>query len=115
MDKLALSLCLLLFASLSLVGYYFLSDNGYYKTEKYYIYNTQTSAIKYQKTNNGERIKYYEYKLPAYKEGKRRDLTLHLLTPIKKNHAYLVEWEDRRSIVSDIKEIDQSKFIDNKK
>ncbi|MFB8734959.1 DUF1093 domain-containing protein [Bacillus sp. SL00103] len=58
----------------------------------------------------GESDKYYIYELSGYKDGKSKNLKLSLLNPIKKNQAYLVKWEERRSIVSKIEETSKSKF-----
>ncbi|PRS62865.1 LicD family protein [Bacillus pumilus] len=114
MAKLALILFLVIIGIASFGGYYLFSDQGYYKTNDYYIYNTEDPKIKHETNDQGESNKYYIYEVSGYKDGKSENLKLSLLSPIKKNQAYLVKWEERRAIVSKIKEISNSKFEKNK-
>ncbi|WP_144522904.1 DUF1093 domain-containing protein [Bacillus pumilus] len=114
MAKLALILFLVIIGITSFGGYYLFSDQGYYKTKDYYIYNTKDPKINHETNDQGESVKYYIYELSGYKDGKSKNLKLSLLNPIKKNQAYLVKWEERRSIVSKIEETSKSKFEKNK-
>lgn len=114
MAKFTLISVLVFIGITSFGGYYLFSDQGYYKTNDYYIYNTEDPKIKHETNDQGESIKYYFYELSGYKYGKSETLKMSLLSPIKKNQAYLVKWEERRAIVSKIEEISKSKFEKNK-
>ena len=44
------------------------------------------------------------------KKGKERELKISVQNELEKNKYYLIEWEDRRGIVSKIAKVDQTKI-----
>ncbi|MEB8091940.1 YxeA family protein [Mammaliicoccus lentus] len=98
----------------ALFMYFFVSDNGYYKTEDYYVLINSNPKIGYEQDDTGNKIKTYTYKVTGYNDGDSRQLDLQLRNKLSKKSSYLIKWEDRRGIVSDIKQISLQKFKENK-
>lgn len=98
----------------ALFMYFVVSDNGYYKTEDYYVLINSNPKIGYEQDDIGNKIKTYTYKVTGYKDGDSRQLDLQLRNKLSKKSSYLIKWEDRRGIVSDIKQISLQKFKENK-
>lgn len=94
--------------------YYFISDNGYYKTKNYYVYINSEPQIAYEKEEIGNKTKTYTYKVNDYNNGDSKELDLQFRNKLSENTSYLVKWEDRRGLVSDIKKISLQKFKENK-
>ncbi|PFK37065.1 LicD family protein [Bacillus cereus] len=99
---------------LAIVGgafYYMKSGNGYYSTKQYYVKVTTDATVENDKLSNGEVLTYHAYDEKVYdKKGKERDLKISVQNELEKNQYYLIDWEDRRGIVSKIAKVDQTKI-----
>ncbi|AZR79834.1 MULTISPECIES: YxeA family protein [Bacillus cereus group] len=103
-----------IFVLLAIVGgafYYMKSGNGYYLTKQYYVKVTIDSKVENEKLSNGEVLTYHVYDEKVYdKKGEERELKISLQNELEKNQYYLIDWEDRRGIVSKIAKVNQAKI-----
>ncbi|HDX9651852.1 TPA: YxeA family protein [Bacillus wiedmannii] len=103
-----------IFVLLAIVGgafYYMKSGNGYYSTKQYYVKVMTDSTVENEKLSNGEVLTYHAYDEKVYdKKGKERKLKISVQNKLEKNQYYLIDWEDRRGIVSKIAKVNQAKI-----
>ncbi|MGH1285487.1 YxeA family protein [Bacillus toyonensis] len=103
-----------IFVLLAIIGgafYYLKSGNGYYSTKQYYVKVMTDSTVENEKLSNGENLTYHVYDEKVYdKKGEERKLKISVQNKLEKNQYYLIDWEDRRGIVSKIAKVDQTKI-----
>jgi uncharacterized protein YxeA len=100
-----LSIIAIIITIVILGGWYALfSNNGIYATTDYYV-----KIVSEPKFTEG----YYEYEATVYnKDAKPRKLILSTKSKLEQNQYYLIQWEEKRQIVSSNKKIEKSE-IDN--
>lgn len=103
-----------IFVLLAIVGgafYYLQSGNGYYSNNQYYVKVTTDATVENETLSNGEVLTYHAYDEKVYdKKGKERELKISVQNELEKNQYYLIDWEDRRGIVSKIAKVNQGKI-----
>lgn len=103
-----------IFVLLAIVGgafYYLKSDFGYYSTKEYYVKVMTDPTVENEKLSDGRVLTYNVYDVKAYdKKGEERKLSISVKDKLERNQYYMIDWEDRRGIVSKKAKVDQTKI-----